>query len=140
MDNRKPRYHTISMLETIAMLIDKQYEHTDEHYNLYIQAKDKPHVLDNATVDRSIMQYEREKEYLEYYNKQLSLWRKEKLTASQDKEVTRLEKQMVENTKLVNDTLKLVKEVRKGTIDEILEMNELELMMKFFKDKEDGKI
>jgi hypothetical protein len=38
MDNSKPRYHPIGMLETIAMLIDKQYEHTDEHYNLYIQA------------------------------------------------------------------------------------------------------
>jgi hypothetical protein len=47
---------------------------------------------------------------------------------------------MVKNTKLVNDTLNLIREVRKGTIDEVLGMNELELMKKYFKDNKDGKI
>lgn len=47
---------------------------------------------------------------------------------------------MVKNEKIVNDTLNLARELRKGTIDEILGMDEIELAIKFFKDMQDGKI
>jgi hypothetical protein len=140
MDKEKAIIHPISMLETIAMLIDKQFEHADEQYELLYKAKSKPHVLDNETVDRSIRLYEDEKKYLEIFNNQLSVWRKEKLNTYQENELTRLENQMAKNEKIVNSTLNLAKELRKGTIDEILEMDEIELAIKFFKDMQDDKI
>lgn len=140
MDMKKVILHPISMLGTIAMLIDKQYEHAEEQYKLLYKAKDKPHVLDNATVDRSIKLYEDEKEYIEISKNQLSIWRKESLNKYQENEITRLENQIVKNEKMVNDTLKLAKELRKGTIDEILKMDDVEVALKFFKDMQEGKI
>jgi len=139
-NDKKVIIHPISMLRTIAMLIDKQYEHANEQYKLLYKAKDKPHVLDNETVDRTIRLYEDEKEYLEISKNQLSIWRKESLNSYQENEITRLENQMVKNEKIVNDTLNLAKELRKGTIDEILKMDDVELALKFFKDMEEGKI
>lgn len=140
MNKEKPIIHPISMLSTIAMLINKQYEHANDQYKVLYAAKDKPHVLDNETVDRSIKLYESEKEYVEIFKKQLSIWRREKLNKYQDTEITKLEEKIVKNEKIVNDTLELSKTLRKGTIDEILKMDDAELALKFFKDMQDGKI
>jgi hypothetical protein len=50
---REPKWQPISMLPTIASLIDGGLPDAREHYATLLEARPKPHVLDDATIART---------------------------------------------------------------------------------------
>lgn len=123
----QPTFHPISMLPTIAFLIDGQLEDVEIQYRNLLEARDKPHVLDDATVDRLMAVYTEAQAYDEVYEEQLSRWRHGHLTASQQQEVERLTGRLAQLRKLHEDILTLATELKKGTINRILEMSDEEV-------------
>jgi len=53
-DTKRPIWQPISMLPTISGIIDGELADAEEHYATLLQVREKPYVLDDATVDRSI--------------------------------------------------------------------------------------
>ena len=130
---QKPNWRPISDLPLIAQLIDDGLEDSEREYKLFLEAKEKPHVLDDAIVDRAIRLSDERTEFIEIcYKGQLLRWQKEKLTESERKEVERLSCQNERLRKLNKKLCLLLQELKKGTINRIMEMDDLELGLKFF--------
>ena len=91
--NRTPNWHPIEQISTIAYLIDGLLESTEEQHVSLLEARAKPHVLDDSIVERAEKLYTSQTEDFWFFTEQLSRWRKLSLTSEQEKEVTRLEHQ-----------------------------------------------
>ena len=74
MDNepKKPIWRTIEFLPTLEFLLNGGYESNLKQYNLYLEAKDKPHALDDQIIDRSIKLFTSQLDDMWYYEKQIS--------------------------------------------------------------------
>jgi hypothetical protein len=79
------------------------------------------------TVDRAINNHRKYLDDAWVYDEQIVRWKKEKLTEEQYREIQRLTGQMVKYRKMCEDIISLSEEVRKGTINRILEMSDEEV-------------
>ena len=66
-------------------------------------------------------------EFIDIYTRQIDRWRTEKPSASQARELDRMEKQNQQLRGVTADVLTLACELRKGTIERVLGMSDLEL-------------
>lgn len=125
--HEQPTFHPISALPRISSALDGLLEETEAQYATLAQAKDKPHVLDDHIVDRVTRVYTDARELGEVFDEQLSLWEKGSLTEPQRAEVERLTHTRMKLRKLYDDILELAGELRKGTINRILDMSDEEV-------------
>ena len=125
--HEQPTFHPISALPMIASVINGLLDDTEQQYATLTEAKDKPHVLDDHTVDRVTRLYTDALEMAGVFDEQLSRWQKGSLTESQRVEVERLTSSMKTLRKLYDDILALAADLRKVTIDRILEMPDEEV-------------
>jgi hypothetical protein len=79
------------MLGTIAPLSDEGLRDAREHYATLLEARPKPHVLDDATIARLKRVNGESLEWCDVYDRQLARWQRERLTPAQRVEVVRLQ-------------------------------------------------
>ena len=128
---QKPNWRPISDLPLIAYLIDGGLEDSEREYKLFLEAKEKPHILDDAIVNRAIRLSDERAEFIEeMYKEQLLRWQREELTESERKEVERLSCQNERLRKLNKKLCLLLQELKKYTINRIMEMDDVELAVK----------
>jgi hypothetical protein len=129
---QQPQCQPLSMLPTLGQHIDGMLEADQEQYATLLEAKPKPHMLDNETVDRVTRAFKTQRDDLALFDEQLRRWGAEpKITTEQRMEVIRLKKQMATLRQVNIDVLKLAEELRKGTIENILAMDDAELGLRF---------
>jgi hypothetical protein len=75
-------------------------------------------------------------DYVEIYAQQISRWRKEKTSATQARELDRMDKQNQQLRALTADVLALAGELREGTIERVLGMSDLELGLRYLLGKQ----
>ena len=100
---------------------------TEESYNNFIQAREKPHVLDDAIIDRAIKIYTEQLNHVDYYEAQTTRWKTEDLTITQHRALDVLSYRIGKLRTITEKTLSLVKELREGTINRIMEMEDGDL-------------
>lgn len=122
-----PNWQPISALHMFTFLIDQMLMENEEQYNRLLEARDKPHILDDYTVNRVIRVYNDHLEDADIFDEQLSRWKKGKLSASQRQEVERLTGQVGKLREVCQQILALAAELSEGTIDRILEKSDIEL-------------
>ena len=93
------------------------------------KARARPHVLDDATIDRVQRVHGEQLEFVDIYAEQVRRWRAEGPSATQRRELDRLEQQNRRLRQVTTEVLALAAELRKGTIDRIMAMSDLELGM-----------
>lgn len=120
-------WQPISQMPLIATMIDEALSDTRDHLQTLTAAQAKPHVLDDATVDRSVRVHTEQLEFVDIYDRQLQRWQAEKPSATQKRELARLEEQNRRLRKVTTDVIAIAQELRNGTIDRVMEMNDLEL-------------
>ncbi len=120
-------WQPISQMPLISSMIDTALNDTREHLGTLSKAKDRPHVLDDATIDRVDRVHTEQMEFIDIYTRQIARWRTEKPSASQARELDRMEKQNQQLRGVTADVLTLARELRKGTIERVLGMSDLEL-------------
>ena len=128
---QQPQWQPLSMLSTLGPHIDGMLEADQEQYATLLEVKPKPYVLDNATVDRVIRVFTAQREELALFDEQLRRWELMNPTEEQRTEITRLKQQMAALRQVKTDVLTLALELRKGTIENILAMNDAELGLRF---------
>lgn len=127
---RVERWYPIEQLSMFETLIAEEIEATEESYANFLQVKDKPHVLDDSTIDRAIRLYTERIEFIDHYERQFARWRAERLTPFQQGRLDALAFKTRYHRNKVEELLSLIKKNSKGTINKIMEMSDLELALK----------
>lgn len=117
----------ISFLPTYTELILGALAQTEEQYASFAAAKDKPHVLDDALVDRALKLYQEQLSFISLHEQQLNWWRSENISDAQRYQVKDLLARLPSLRAKTEALLALLAELRQGTIDRILEMSDEEL-------------
>lgn len=122
-----PTMHPLSMLPTIAEVIDGELDCAEDHYKSLLAARPTPHVLDDATIERSIKLANDQMELLPKFREQLQFWGKANPSANQIQEILRLGKVLTKLLHVLAETLALAEEISKGTIEKVLSRPDGEL-------------
>ena len=120
-------WQPISQMPLIAGMIKGSLDDTREHLGTLTKARDRPHVLDDATLDRVEQVHTEQMEFVDIYTQQISRWRTEKPSDAQARELDRMEQQNQQLRGVTADVLALARELRKGTIERVLGMSDLKL-------------
>jgi len=115
------------MLPTIANMIDEGLADAREHYAKLLQARLKPHVLDDSTIARIKRVHGETLQWCDLYDQQLARWYAKRLTAEQRSEVARLQGVQREWHSVVIQILTLADELGRGTIERQLAKSDLQL-------------
>lgn len=128
MPHKNPvNWQPISEMPLIASMIDGALEDTREHVETLTEARTRPHVLDDATIDRIERVHTEQMEFVEIYDQQISRWRTETVSADQARELDRMTAQNGKLRAVTANVLALASELRKGTIERVLAMSDVEL-------------
>ena len=120
----------ISFLPALTEVIIGSLDQTEEQYESFVAARQKPHVLDDSIVDRAIRLYEEQLTSIPLHERQLNWWLADEITDSQRYQVQDLRAKLPPLRKKTEELLALLSELKKGTIDRILEMSDEELALK----------
>jgi hypothetical protein len=128
MPHKEPvNWQPIREMPLIASMIDGALEDTREHMRTLTEARPRPHVLDDATLDRVEQVHAEQLEFVDIYAQQISRWRTEKPSASQTCGLDRMDDQNQQLRTVTEAVLTLAGELHKGTIDRIMGMSDVEL-------------
>ncbi len=119
-------WQPIREMPLIARMIDGTLDDTREHFETLSEARVRPHVLDNATLDRVEQVHTEQLQFVDIYAQQISRWRTEKPSADQTRELDRMEAQNGHLRAATADVLALASELRKGTIERVMGMSDAE--------------
>jgi hypothetical protein len=125
--NDQVHWQPISQMMLIASMIDTSLDDPREHRDTLAKAKARPHVLDDATIDRVERVHTEQMELVAIYTQQISRWRDENPSASQTRSLDRMATQNQQLRGVTADVLTLARELRKGTIERVLTMSDVEL-------------
>lgn len=120
-------WHPLTMMPTIAALIDQSIEDTLENLATLNEACTRPGSLDNATVDRIDRLYAEQEEFVAIYAEQIERWRTARPSPKQRRDLDAMAERNEQLADLTDEVLALAKELREGTIDRIMGMSDLEL-------------
>ena len=129
MTSQKIHWLPLSQLPLFTTLVDGMLQDTKDMYPLFLQSKDKPWVMDDVTIERTIRLYTERLAMLPTHSEQITRWRKERLTSQQKQELDRLEKATVETQALVQKILDMATAMQAYTIDKILAKEPAELAL-----------
>jgi hypothetical protein len=134
MNNKpQPNWQPISNLRMIVGMIDNQFEDAKEQYKRLLQARSKPHVLDDITIQRIIKAYTEQLDFLWVFEKQIEKWQGESsLTCIQQSELDRVQGDLKQFRKTLMGILNLADELKKGTIEKVLDKSDIELIIEKF--------
>ncbi|PEW58134.1 hypothetical protein CN448_31610 [Bacillus cereus] len=127
MENQ-PNWQPIQNLPIIANLIDGQSSDAKEQYINLLEARNKPHVLDDATIQRTIRVYTEQLEFVWIFEEQLSKWIKEEhLIPIEQSEIERLQGQVQQLHHTLTDILALTEKLKEGTYEKVMKKSDLQL-------------
>ena len=127
----KPHWQPLTLLPVVAMMIDEVMQNSEEQLETFSEVKDKPHVLDDATVSRAIRLYKAQLEDVQLYREQLTRWQAQPLTGDQRREVDRLLGQLPRLKQLSEAILEMLDEIKEGTIDRIMAKSDVEVGLEY---------
>lgn len=121
-------WQPISAMPLIARMIDQSLEDTREQIETFTEALARPHVLDDATIDRIIDRvYGEQMDFVNIYAEQIGRWRNERPSDHQARDLDRMEEQNRQLRDTTTAVLALSRDLRKGTIERIMEKSDIEL-------------
>ena len=126
-DNPTPIWRPVSFLPTYTQMGDGTLQEAEDQLELLEQARPRPHVLDDATVNRVIRCYSESATYIPLYREQLTRWELLELTTEQRSGVERLKTQVDALSDVLDAILSLADKLKGNTIDAILRKDEAEL-------------
>jgi hypothetical protein len=121
------QWQPISQMPLIASMISTSLAETREHLDTLHKAKDRPYVLDDAIIDRIERAHTEQMEFVGIYGQQISHWRAEKPSPARVSELDRMDTQNQQLRDITKAVLDLAGDLRKGTINKVLGMSDLEL-------------
>ncbi|MGR5864564.1 hypothetical protein ACT7DZ_13470 [Bacillus cereus] len=98
-----------------------------QYVNL-LEALSKPHVLNDAIIQRTIHVYTEQLEFVWIFEEQLSKWKKEeRLTPIEQSEIERLQEQVQQLHSILTDILAITEKLKDGTYEKVMAKSDLQL-------------
>ena len=138
-DSPKPRWQSISMLPVLAETIDGSLPEAREMLANVREGLGKPHVFDDRTVDRIIRLYTETLGMADVYRAQLARWRGTEPDPASLAEIDRLSAALPELEETAREIVDAAGEIRKGTIDRVMELDDAALGAAFLSGKGFGR-
>jgi len=126
-------WQPISAMPFVANMIEEALEDTREQIKTLTDASARPHVMDDATVDRIDRVHAEQMEFMDIYSEQISRWRNERPPVNQARDLDRMEEQNRQLREATTAVLALSRELRKGTIERVMEKSDIELGLEAFR-------
>jgi hypothetical protein len=126
-DQQSPNWQPLSQLPLLASMVQGILENTEEQYQTFLEVADKPHVLNDAIVQRAQRLYTTQLDDANLYEAQTKHWQQEKMTTAQQKTVDKILENLTRIRELSRTILRLLSEIEKGTIDRIMAMSDEDL-------------
>jgi len=121
--------HPITKAVTFLEITRGMLDSSKEQLETMQKAKDRPHILDDATINRSFKLYNALNEDADLFLNQCTVWRKDKLDEVQLYQVQEIENCSRLLKEINNEILSIVNYCKDFTIDKILEKDDLELAL-----------
>jgi hypothetical protein len=134
-DDGTTTWQPLSALLQIARDINEQFDNTRALYEHLCQGRDRPHLLDDALVERALRHVADQVEFLPVYREQFARWYRSQPTASQFLELDRVTRQIDRWESLLNQQRTLAEELSAGTIDKMMALSNEELAQGIFSGK-----
>lgn len=138
MTNQQPNWQPISMLPTIANLINENLEETLVQLNDFKAAEHKPQIFDDEIINRALKLYSAQLEDHWLFERQLELWASDKLSNEQRTEVERLKALLPKIKEAYESILALLSKLKYYTIDKILATDDYEWGLKVLRGEAPG--
>ncbi len=122
--NDPVNWQPIREMPLIARMIDGVLDDTREHLETLSEARVRPHMLDDATIEQV---HAEQLGFIDIYAQQISRWRAENPSKDQTRELDRMEAQNGHLRAATADFLALASKLRKSTIERVMDMSDLEL-------------
>lgn len=129
MKTPQPQWQPISLLSVFTEMIDGMLEAALAQLDNLQQAMHKPHVLDDALLNRVIDLHGRQLEDHWLFEEQFARWKREPLSEAQSQEIGRLARQTAKLKRTNEAILDLVRRLGDSTIDKIMAMDDAELAL-----------
>lgn len=126
-----PIWQPLSQMSFVNSLLQEGVDSADEMYASLKAAEHRPYVLDDVTINRVIKLYSEQLEDHWLYEEQLARWRQESPTPEQNREIDRMEREVVTLKETLTEILDLAQEFKGGTIDTILGKSDMEMGLEF---------
>ncbi|MHB8596686.1 MAG: hypothetical protein ACYDER_07740 [Ktedonobacteraceae bacterium] len=127
----QPHWQPVSMLPTLAQHIDGMLAADREQYETLLEARPKPYILDDFTVNRVINAFTTQKHDFWLFEEQLRRWKAGPLSDQLRQEVERLVEQMRQLRENNDRVLTLATELQQGTIEKQLAKDDTQLGLDF---------
>lgn len=122
-----PNWQPISQLPLLDSMVQGILENTEDQYQTFLDVKDKPHVLDDAIVQRAQRLYNAQLEDVDLYETQAQHWLQEELMPPQRNMLDTMREQLTRIRDLSQKILVLLSDIEKGTINRIMAMSDEEV-------------
>lgn len=129
MNTQQPQWQPISMLPVFTDMVDGMLEASIEQLSNIRLAVDKPHVLDDAILNRVIEQYSEQLEDHRLFEEQFARWKNDNVSDAEQKEIDRLIIQSSKLKRTNEEILRIAHSVGHATIDKIMDMDDAELAL-----------
>ena len=106
---------------------------TDEQFNNFIVARHRPHVSDDAIIDRAQRAFEEQLASVHNFRQQLNWILEDELTDAQRYQVEDLLAKLLLLQRKTEVVLSLVNDFRSGTINRIMDMDDKELAARYLR-------
>lgn len=123
----EPTWHPISALPLIAHHVEGTLAASEEQLATLGHARERPYVLDDATVARLERVYTEQREDLWLFEEQVRRWQTLELDDVRRATVAELAGKVARLREVNAAVLALAAELKKGTIETVLAMSDLEL-------------
>lgn len=121
------QWQPVDQLGLLAEMVDGLLEETRAFHTTLSAAWQRPHVLDDETLDRADEQYREHAYWLDVYAEQFRRWHTLALADAQRQEIERLFQEVEAIRPVVRQVQDLTFELRSQTIDRVLELSDAEL-------------
>ena len=124
-----PNWQPLSMLPTLAKMVDAQLEEVETQLQSLREAQKQPHVLDDYTVGRVLKVYGEQQEFMWVYEAQVERWQKEPLSQTQQQQLEQMSRQLKQIEPGLSEILKIAEDLKGKTIESILGKSDVELAL-----------
>ena len=127
MQKQQPTFHPISKAPSFLEITHGMLESSKEQLVNMENIKDKPYVLNDELINRSIKLYTSQNEDLDIFLQQCAIWQDKELTELQLYQVITIKENVNSILKINNQILAIVDVCKDSTIDKVLAKDDLEL-------------
>ncbi len=119
----------------IGSLIEEMLANAQEHYETIQEAKGRPHVFDDAIVARIVQVHTDQLDDHWLFKEQLAWWSQDELSATQRREVERLQTQAAKLQEVLQVILAFAEARKPHTIEKVLGKSDVEVAVDFLSGK-----